>query len=155
MIATHSTQSIATIAHSREEFDRAQLTQWQWKTEPMLNMAIAIVQLALDRGNLPLAQCEFAADDLPQDMEHGGTGIAGSIFARLEQNGIIKRVGIWRADEDGAKSTFYGKERASRREGRKAAKLKVYELADFAKAKAFLKAKHRFKELKQLDLLQT
>lgn len=123
-----------------EAFDEAQLLQWQWKTEAMMNMAIAITQLALDRA-------EFAADDLPVKMEHGGHGIAGSIFARLEQNGIIKRVGMWRDKQ------FFGKERASRRPGRKAAKLKVYELADFAKAKAFLKAKHRFKELKQSELL--
>lgn len=105
----------------------------------MLAMARAVVELAF---SLP----EFAADDLPAEMEHGGGGIAGSIFAVLVNRGIIKRAGIWSGQE------FYGKERASRRSGRKDAKVKVYVLADAGKAYSFLRTQHRVKQLEQAEL---
>ncbi len=123
------------------EFAEAREVQWLWKTVEMQRMARAIVGLALERA-------EFAADDLPAEMVHGGTGIAGSIMALLVNNGVIRRVGLWRGQE------FYGKERPSKREGRKDAKLKVFEVADRRKAEAFLRRdKHQVRELTQGELI--
>lgn len=123
-----------------DAFAEARELQWLWKTEAMRRMALAVAQLALDAD-------EFAADDLPADLEHGGSGIAGSVFAVLVNNGIIQRAGLTSGGQ------FYGKERASKREGRKDAKLKVFTLADAGKARAFLQAKHRLKELRQPELI--
>lgn len=133
MTPDHRPQTTDPFAEARE-------IEWMWKTEPMMRMALALVELALQLD-------EFAADDLPADLKHGGTGIAGSIMATLVNHGFIKRAGVWRGEE------FYGKERASTREGRKDAKLKVFTLADRAKAEAFLKGKHHFKELHQPELV--
>lgn len=123
-----------------DAFADARELQWLWKTAAMMNMAASLVQLAL-------AQEEFAADDLPAHLEHGGSGIAGSVFAVLVNRGIIRRAGLWQGTE------FYGKERPSHRAGRKDAKVKVFHLADGFKARAFLKAKHQYKELHQPELI--
>jgi hypothetical protein len=141
--------------------------QFLWKTEAMLRMAVAAVDLALygsERAGDALREgaqsdsrggCaprnedwngEFAADDLPADLEHGGSGIAGSVFAVLVNNGIIERVRVTVGGQ-----MFY-KERASRREGRKDAKVKVFRCADRAKAQAFLRTKQRVLELTQANL---
>jgi len=112
-----------------EQFTEAQLTQWLWKTEAMQRMAVALVELAL---RLP----EFAADDLPADLDHGGQGIAGSICAKLADNGIITRCGVSQGTE------FFPKVRASKAEGRKGSNINVWRVADRVKAAAFLRAKH-------------
>lgn len=130
-----------TTAHGTDAFAEARELEWMWKTEPMMRMALALVALAL-------AQDEFAADDLPAELDHGGTGIAGSIMATLVNQGLIKRAGLWRNEE------FFGKERASKRAGRKDAKLKVFACADRAKCETFLKGKHHFKELRQPELAE-
>lgn len=120
----------------------AQTTQWLWKTEAMQRMAIALVELALSHD-------EFAADDLPPTLEHGGSGIAGSIMSKLADNGIITRVGVNVGTE------FFQKLRPSKAEGRKGSNIGVWKLADRVKANAFLKAKHFHRELCQAELLTT
>lgn len=122
----------------------AKCLQFVWKTEAMMAMLLAVVHLALDRH-------EFSAADLPTEMIHGGTGIAGSVFAELCRQEIIERVGIWQGE--GKERAFFEKTVVTSREGRKSAKVGVYRLADQSKAEAFLRAKHRCKELKQPDLL--
>jgi hypothetical protein len=120
-------------------FDQAKLTQWLWKTESMMTMALAIAELALTLD-------EIAADDLPESMEHGGQGIAGSVFAELVRQKVLVRKGIWQGNQ------FFGKQRVSHRDGRKAAKINVYTV-DTIRATAFLRGKHRFKELHQAELI--
>lgn len=122
-----------------DAFAEARELEWFWKTDAMRRMALALVELALSRD-------EFAADDLPPELEHGGTGIAGSVMATLVNHGIIRRAGVW------AGGQFYGKERASRRPGRKDAKLKVFTLACAGRARAFLQANHRCAEFRQAEL---
>lgn len=122
------------------QFLAAQTTQWLWKTEAMQRMAIALVELAL-------AHDEFAADDLPATLEHGGSGIAGSIMSKLAENGIITRVGVQSGTD------FFQKLRASKAEGRKGSNIGVWKVADRVKAESFLRAKHSHKELHQAELL--
>ena len=122
-----------------DTFQSAQTTQWLWKTDAMQAMAIALVELALRLPN------EFAADDLPPTLDHGGSGIAGSIMSKLSENGIITRVGITAGAE------FFPKVRASQAEGRKGSNISVWKLADRAKAAAFLRAKHTTKLPIQTD----
>src|SRR5512147_1002769 len=100
-------------------FIEAQTTQWLWKTAAMERMAIALVEVALSHAN-----GEFAADDLPATLEHGGQGIAGSIMSKLAENGIITRVGATVGTE------FFPKMRASKAEGRKGSNIAVWKLAD-------------------------
>jgi len=114
-------------------FVEVQLIEWQWKTAAMERMAIEVARIAL---RLP----EFAADDLPADLDHGGHGIAGSIFDRLASNGIITKCGVW------AGVDFLAKSRTSRADGRHSARIPVWKLADRAKAESFLRAKHTNKE---------
>ena len=121
-------------------FADAQLTEWLWKTEAMEKMAVALVTLAL-------ALPEFGADDLPPDTDHGGHGIAGSIFDKLASNGIVTRAGIWSGTE------FFPKIRGSKAPGRKGSPIGVWKLADRGKALAFLRAKHRHRDLAQAELL--
>jgi hypothetical protein len=123
-----------------DAFAAAREVQWLWKTDAMRRMARALVECAVQ---LP----EFAADDLPADLEHGGSGIAGSVTAVLVNRGLIQRAGFWRGQD------FYGKERVSRRPGRKDAKLKVFTLANLAQCEAFLGADQRVRELHQPGLL--
>ncbi len=120
-------------------FLTAQTTQWLWKTEAMQRMAVALVELAL-------ALPEFAADDLPADLAHGGSGIAGSIMSKLADNGIITRVGAQVGGD------FLQKLRASKAEGRKGSPIGVWRLSDHVKAESFLRAKHSHRELAQADL---
>jgi hypothetical protein len=121
-------------------FLEAQTTQWLWKTDAMARMAVALVELAL---SLP----EFAADDLPATVDHGGHGIAGSIMSKLADNGIITRVGVRVGTE------FYPKTRASKAEGRKGSNIGVWKLADRSKAEAFLRCQQVHEELHQVELL--
>ena len=106
-------------------------------------MAIALVELAL---RLPE---EFAADDLPETLEHGGQGIAGSIMSKLADNEIITRCGIYQGDK------FFQLMRGSKSAGRKGSPIGVWKLADKVKAESFLRAKHTTKELHQAELLPT
>lgn len=75
------------------DFAEARELQWTWKTPAMAAMAVAICKLALERG---MAR-EFSANDLPihTAIEHGGSGIAGSIFKRLLEDGVLVRAGIF------------------------------------------------------------
>ena len=124
----------------------AQTTQWLWKTEAMQRMAIALVELALSHD-------EFAADDLPATLDHGGSGIAGSIMSKLADNGIITRVGVFVPVATGGTPDFFQKLRPSKAEGRKGSNIGVWKLADRVKAASFLRAKHTHKELHQAELL--
>lgn len=122
-----------------QQFLEAQTTQWLWKTEAMKGMAIALVELALRQPD------EFAADDLPVTLAHGGSGIAGSIMSKLAENHIITRVGA----QVGA--DFFQKIRPSKAEGRKGSPIGVWKLADRAKAESFLRDRHATKELHQTE----
>lgn len=55
----------------------------------METMAVAVCRLALVRG----VSGEFSANDLK--LDHGGPGIAGSIFTRLAADEVIAPVGGW------------------------------------------------------------
>ncbi len=121
-------------------FHEAQTTQWLWKTDAMQKMAIALVKLALSKPD------EFAADDLPPELDHGGQGIAGSIMSKLAENGIITRSGVTVGKE------FYPKVRPSKADGRKGSNISVWKLADRSKAECFLNAKHQLKQFRQAEL---
>jgi len=64
--------------------------EWTWKTPAMKAMTLAVARLAIERGNR-----EFSALDLPTHGadDHGGTGIAGTVFGQLAKAGIIAPVG--------------------------------------------------------------
>jgi hypothetical protein len=59
-------------------------TQWLFKTQAMTEMAIEVCKLALEGR-------EFSANDLVLD-DHGGSGIAGSVFRTLAAHGAIAPV---------------------------------------------------------------
>lgn len=71
------------------EFAEARELQWTWKTAAMETMAVAVCRLAIVRGT----SGEFSANDL--NLDHGGQGIAGSIFTRLAADEVIAPVGWW------------------------------------------------------------
>lgn len=56
----------------------------------MAAMSVAICELAIKRG----AQGEFSANDIKLD-DHGGSGIAGSVFKRLAKDEVLCPVVIW------------------------------------------------------------
>lgn len=66
--------------------------EWTWKTPAMRDMTMAVCRLAMARG-----QGTFSALDLQMHGagEHGGTGIAGSVFRQLADAGIIAPVGVF------------------------------------------------------------
>lgn len=68
------------------------VNEWTWKTPAMRSMAAAVLRLAISRPG-----DSFSAIDLPEHgaEEHGGTGIAGSIFRQLADAGIIAPVGAF------------------------------------------------------------
>lgn len=70
-----------------EELAEAAILQWTWKTPAMKAMSLAVLKLAIERGG-----AEFSANDLPE-FDHGGRGIAGVIFHRLQHDGVISPVG--------------------------------------------------------------
>lgn len=72
------------------DFAEARELQWAWKTPAMERMAAAICRLAIARG----VSGEFSANDLKVE-DHGGPGIAGSIFTRLAADEVIAPVGGW------------------------------------------------------------
>lgn len=76
----------------------AVVRQWTWKTPAMKHMTLAICKLALARPG-----AEFSANDLPEDFEHGGGGIAGAVFNRLAKDGVIAPVTIWTGVEHAQK----------------------------------------------------
>ena len=128
----HSTTDYSALAN-------AKCLQFVWKTEAMLRILRAVVTLALEHA-------EFSAADLPADLLHGGTGICGSVIAELIRQHIIRPVGVWHG------TVFFTKEIATKREGRKSAKIGVYELDDRSKAEAFLRAEHKVKALRQEEM---
>jgi hypothetical protein len=73
------------------------INQWTWKTPAMKRMTIAVCRLALERG----LSGEFSALDLQSHGadEHGGTGIAGSVFRQLADAGILAAVGGYLGSE--------------------------------------------------------
>lgn len=75
-------------ADRSNEFAEARELQWTWKTPAMQAMAVAIARLALACGTAG----EFSANDLKL-ADHGGSGIAGSIFKRLAEDDVIAPVG--------------------------------------------------------------
>ena len=81
--------------HSKD-LDAITLTEWEWKTPAMKAMTLAACHLALARGILG----KFSALDLPVhgESEQGGSGIAGSVFRRLANEGIIAPVGVTLTD---------------------------------------------------------
>lgn len=70
-------------------FDEAVVLEWFYKPQAMRRMAVAVIQLALERGQ---SGADFSANDLPEDLEHGGQGIAGSVFKWLKKSGVIENV---------------------------------------------------------------
>lgn len=77
---------------SDQALNEAVIHEWAWKTPAMSRMTVAVVELALAsaRGESEIA--EFSANDLPEELDHGGQGIAGSVFKWLKRDGIIARV---------------------------------------------------------------
>jgi len=73
------------------------VNEWTWKTPAMRRMTLAVCRLALDRGT----GGEFSALDLSAHGadEHGGTGIAGSVFRQLADAGILAPVGTFAGGE--------------------------------------------------------
>lgn len=86
MTATTPTSSPSLLRGTA--FAEARELQWVWKPGAMSDMAAAICVLALAHG--PSGQ--FSANDL-ELKDHGGRGIAGSIFHRLAQDEVITPVG--------------------------------------------------------------
>ena len=110
------------------DFTEARELQWTWKTPAMAAMAVAICELALQRG----AAREFSANDLPihTAIEHGGTGICGSIFKRLLEDGVVVRAGFFDADRK------FCPKITTNAGGNK---IGVYRLASHAKASALIR----------------
>lgn len=129
-----------TLKTEEQKFAEARDKQWLWKTKAMQDMALRIVNLALDKD-------DFSTNDLPQDVEQGGSGIAGSIIHNLATSGIIKKKVKFFGTE-----TYYKMIPSERKDGR-ATILHVWTLASEPLARAFLGAKHRQKELHQPQLI--
>lgn len=83
--------------HSAAPAAEILLQEWTWKTPAMKRMTLAVCRLALARG----IQGEFSAMDLSDhgEIQHGGTGIAGSVFRLLADAGIIAPVGVFSEGE--------------------------------------------------------
>lgn len=75
-----------------QALNEAVIHEWSWKTAAMRRMTAAVLRLALERGRGESERVEFSANDLSADLEHGGQGIAGSVFKWLKKDGIIERV---------------------------------------------------------------
>lgn len=110
-------------------FAEARELQWTWKTPAMEAMAVAICKLAIERG---MAR-EFSANDLA-DFDHGGQGIAGSIFKRLLEDGVLARAGMFDSEKK------FCPKIAVNAGGNK---IGVYRLASHAKASALVKLHSR------------
>jgi len=67
--------------------------EWTWKTPAMREMTVAVCRLALGAG----MGTTFSALDLEAhgEEEHGGSGIAGSVFRQLAEARIIAPVGVF------------------------------------------------------------
>lgn len=67
------------------------VNEWTWKTPAMKRMTLDVCRLAINRG----IGGEFTALDLPTHgaEDHGGTGIAGTVFGQLAKAGILAPVG--------------------------------------------------------------
>lgn len=78
----------------KSDLSDAILREWTWKTPAMKEMTLAICRLALARGSTQ----PFSANDLPE-FAHGGPGICGSVFHRLQEDGVIARVGHFIEDK--------------------------------------------------------
>jgi hypothetical protein len=119
-----------------QKFAEAREKQWLWKTVAMKTMAISLVKLSLERS-------EISANDLPPEMDQGGTGICGSITKTLATAEIIEKVGTFIGTE------FYAKLVGRTRIGGHASKLHVWRLKSRPLAQAFLGARHKHAELNQ------
>ena len=75
------------------ELTDAAINAWTWKTPAMRDMTLAVCRLALERSN-------FSANDLPihGEGEHGGSGIAGTVFGQLVKAEILEPVGAFGID---------------------------------------------------------
>ena len=113
-----------------QKFAEAREKQWLWKTAAMKTMAISLVKLSLERP-------EISANDLPPEMDQGGTGICGSITKTLAAAEIIEKVGTFVGTE------FYAKLVGRTRVGGHNSKLHVWRLKSRPLALAFIGAKHR------------
>lgn len=122
------------------DFAEARELQWCWKTPAMEQMAVAVCRLALQRG----AAAEFSANDLPE-FEHGGSGICGSIFKRLIEDGVLTRVGSFYDGQFNPKIIC----------NKGGNKIGVYRLASHARASALIKVhegRRPAAEFKQAEL---
>lgn len=70
-------------------FSKAISRQWLWKNPAMVRMTRAILELAIERNGL-----EFSANDLPDDLDHGGQGTCGVIFNSLANDGVFRSIGF-------------------------------------------------------------
>jgi hypothetical protein len=91
-----STALYPPAARHDAHLDEVTLKEWEWKTPAMKAMTLAACRLALARG----VAGKFSALDLPThgETEQGGSGIAGSVFRRLANEGIIAPVGVTLSD---------------------------------------------------------
>ena len=71
------------------DFSKAVSRQWLWKNAAMARMTRAILELALEREGR-----EFSANDLPEDLDHGGRGTCGVIFNSLANDGVLRAIGF-------------------------------------------------------------
>lgn len=84
-----------------DPFDEAVIRQWTYKTPAMQRVMVAGCRLALERASArgdARPTNEFSANDLPPDLEHGGRGIAGSVFGILARDGVLSPVGWFAPD---------------------------------------------------------
>jgi len=88
---------MSTTATTRLPDSATLVNEWTWKTPAMRAMTIAVCRVALERGYAG----EFSALDLPNHgaSEHGGTGIAGSVFRQLADADILSPVGGYLGSE--------------------------------------------------------
>ena len=119
-----------------QKFAEAREKQWLWKTHAMKTMAISLVKFALERP-------EISANDLPPEMDQGGTGICGSITKTLAHADILEKVGTFVGTE------FYAKLVGRTRVGGHASKLHVWRVKSRPLAQAFIGAKHTHVDLNQ------
>lgn len=81
-----------TTTPNTDTFTAARELQWAWKTPAMQAMAVAVCKLALTKGSAEFSALDLAAHGA---KDHGGRGIAGSIFKRLADDGVLAPVGVF------------------------------------------------------------
>jgi len=128
----------------RARFADAILQEAIWKSAEIQRYAVALVLRAVrlyERGTR-----YFGSDDVDEEDQPRGHGIAGSVCEMLKRAHVIEHY-YGSKPEDGV---FAGRRR-SKRESRNGAKIDLYSLCSLKAAETFL-ARHGVKVAKQIEM---